>query len=137
MMRKSKYSKYLVLALTIFVVSPIDDLVFASLFGTALFGFGSTEFYLLLIVTTAFSVILWKSRRKQTTMKPKTDTKTTCYQQQNSVLEVSFLRYYVPLQHLICQENGEGWKKKRLQAVAKCCAIIQSISITLGDDLTF
>jgi uncharacterized membrane protein YesL len=81
MIRKSKYFKYLALAFTIIVVSPIDDLVFASLFGTALFGFGSTEFYLCLIVTTIFSVIMWKSKRKQTAMKPKIDTKTTLYQQ--------------------------------------------------------
>ncbi len=55
---KNKYVTYLTLALTIFIASPLDDIIFTSLFGTALFGFGTIEFYLFLAVMTILSVLM-------------------------------------------------------------------------------
>ena len=64
-MKKNKYLKYLALALTIFVVSPLDDIIFASLFGTALFSFGTIGFFLFLIPMTIVSVLMWKKRPRR------------------------------------------------------------------------
>lgn len=57
---KKEYLGCLAAALAIFIASPIDDLIIASICGTALFGFGTIGFYLLLAVTTTFSVLMWK-----------------------------------------------------------------------------
>ena len=57
---KYKYVKYLTLALTIFIASPLDDIIFTSLFGTALFGFGTIEFCLFLAAMTILSVLMYR-----------------------------------------------------------------------------
>jgi hypothetical protein len=57
---KSKHGAALAAILAIIVISPLDDVILAALFGTALFGFGSTAFYLLLIASSAVSITLWK-----------------------------------------------------------------------------
>ena len=59
---KNKYLGYLMIALTIFVASPIDDLIIAALFGTVLFGFGTIGFYVLFSSTAILSVIMWKEQ---------------------------------------------------------------------------
>jgi hypothetical protein len=59
-LRDNRYIGYLIFALTIFVVSPIDDFLVTALFGTALFGFGNSEFYVFLVLTMMVSVLIWK-----------------------------------------------------------------------------
>ncbi len=60
---KNKYRECLAIALALFVISPIDDVVVAALFGTALFGFGSLPFYILLGASSTVSIILWKRHK--------------------------------------------------------------------------
>jgi hypothetical protein len=60
---KNKYLAGLTLALAIFVISPADDVIVATLFGTALFGFGSTAFYAFLVLSSTVSITFWMSRR--------------------------------------------------------------------------
>jgi amino acid transporter len=62
---KNKYTAGLAIALTIFVISPLDDVILAAFFGTALFGFGSIPFYLFLLLSSTASIIFWKSRRRR------------------------------------------------------------------------
>ncbi len=57
---KNKYVACLTLALTIFIASPLDDIIFTSLLGTALFGFGTIEFYLFLAIITILSVSMFR-----------------------------------------------------------------------------
>jgi len=47
-------------ALAVFLVSPLDDIALSTLFGGAVFGFGSTAFYALLIASSTVSVLVWK-----------------------------------------------------------------------------
>ncbi len=42
---KSKY-RTVAAALALFVISPLDDVLFAALFGSAIFGLGSMPFYI-------------------------------------------------------------------------------------------
>jgi hypothetical protein len=58
--RKSKYPAYLAFAIAVFIASPLDDIIFTSLLGTALFGLGTVEFYSFLALTTILSVMIWK-----------------------------------------------------------------------------
>ncbi len=57
---KDKFHSFAVVAFAVFLVSPLDDILISALFGTAVFGFGSTPFYLLLIASSTVSVLLWK-----------------------------------------------------------------------------
>ncbi len=57
---KLKRHSVLAIALAVFIVSPLDDVLATALFGTAVFGFGSTAFYLLLIASSTISMVLWK-----------------------------------------------------------------------------
>ncbi len=66
---KIKRHSILAIALAIFVVSPLDDMVVAALFGTAFFGFGSTPFYLLLIASSTISMLIWKRHELATRLK--------------------------------------------------------------------
>ncbi len=70
---KNKYMTGLALALTLFVLSPADDVIMATLFGTALFGFGSIAFYIFLALSSTVSVLIWVSRRrhKESNAQPK------------------------------------------------------------------
>ncbi len=61
-MKRNKIVGYAVLALAIFVASPLDDILYASLFGTALFGFGTLQFYLLLVLVAVPSLLVWRKR---------------------------------------------------------------------------
>ncbi|MCW4019513.1 MAG: hypothetical protein NWF00_12695 [Candidatus Bathyarchaeota archaeon] len=63
---KNTYRGCLAIALALFVISPIDDLVVAALFGTALFGFGSLPFYILLGAssTVIYSILSKKPKRE-------------------------------------------------------------------------
>ncbi len=69
MRKNSKFVAYLALALTVFVVSPIDDIIFAALFSSALFGFGTIGFYCLSIIMTLFSVFMWRVGKKKSQLK--------------------------------------------------------------------
>ncbi|MCW4030385.1 MAG: hypothetical protein NWE92_12155 [Candidatus Bathyarchaeota archaeon] len=51
------------LALAIFILSPADDIILATLFGGAVFGFGSLPFYLLLLASSTISIMLWYKRK--------------------------------------------------------------------------
>jgi hypothetical protein len=57
--RRNRLFAYLALAVTVFVVSPIDDIILASLSGAALFGFGTSGFYAFLILMTTVSILIW------------------------------------------------------------------------------
>ncbi len=59
-MKRNKIVAYAALAFAIFVASPLDDILFASLFGTALFGFGTVQFYLLFVLVAIPSVLFWR-----------------------------------------------------------------------------
>ena len=63
---KNKYLAYLALALTILAVTPIDDILISSIFGGALFGFGTFEFYFFTILISTASVLIWVTRRRKT-----------------------------------------------------------------------
>ncbi len=65
MSRKNKFVAYLALALTVLVVSPLDDIVFALLFGTVLFGFGTIGFYVITILMTILSVFMWRAHGRK------------------------------------------------------------------------
>ena len=65
MKRNSKLVTYLMFALTIFVVRPLDYIVFASVFGSVLFGFGTVGFYCFSIIMALFSVLLWRARGRK------------------------------------------------------------------------
>jgi|GEM_PF-2735762 hypothetical protein len=69
MPKKKKYRTCFAVALAIFVASPLDDMVIAAVFGTALFGFGSTSFYMLLIASSTISAIFWKRQSIVTHLK--------------------------------------------------------------------
>ncbi len=56
----NKFRAFLATALAFFIISPLDDIVVSALFGTALFGFGSLPFYLLLIASSTASIAFWK-----------------------------------------------------------------------------
>lgn len=64
MKKANNLFKYLAILLAIIIVSPLDDIFFASFFGTLLFGLGTTAFYLCLIISTAFSIIIWKIKQR-------------------------------------------------------------------------
>jgi hypothetical protein len=61
---KYTFKACLTLALVIFVLSPADDIILATVFGTAVFGFGSMPFYLLLVGSSVVSIALWFRRRR-------------------------------------------------------------------------
>ncbi len=61
---KNRFFSCLFVAFTAFVVSPLDDIVIAALFGGSLFGFGSTAFCALILGSTVFSIAMWLWRRK-------------------------------------------------------------------------
>jgi hypothetical protein len=54
----------LAVALAIFFISPIDDVIFSALFGSLLFGFGSLPFYIILFATSIISLIFWLSHKQ-------------------------------------------------------------------------
>jgi hypothetical protein len=62
---KTTFRACLAIAFAIFVISPIDDVIIAALFGTALFGFGSISFYILLLASSTVSIIFWKRRKRR------------------------------------------------------------------------
>jgi hypothetical protein len=62
--KKRKCAALLTGIMTLIIISPIDDIALAAVFGTALFGFGSIPFYLLMAGSSAFSVIFWVRRKR-------------------------------------------------------------------------
>ncbi|MGD6852302.1 MAG: hypothetical protein ACQCN6_09615 [Candidatus Bathyarchaeia archaeon] len=66
---KNKLHSLLAIAFAVFIVSPLDDLVLAAVFGTAVFGFGSASFYVLLAVSSVVSVIFWKRHQLASILK--------------------------------------------------------------------
>jgi hypothetical protein len=74
---KNKYLAYIALAITIFVVTPLDDIVISSIFGGALFGFGTFEFYFFTILTSAASILIWITRGRKLYSKKKEEQHET------------------------------------------------------------
>lgn len=62
---KNKYPTYLALALAIFAATPIDDILVSSIFGGALFGFGTFEFYFFTLLISAASILIWVTRGRK------------------------------------------------------------------------
>jgi hypothetical protein len=60
MKKKNKYVAGLAFAAALFVASPLDDVIVASLFGTAFFGIGTPTFYVFVVVMTVVSLLFWK-----------------------------------------------------------------------------
>jgi hypothetical protein len=69
MKQKIKSKSFLAIALAVFIVSPLDDMVIAAVFGTAVFGFGSVAFYVLLTVSSTVSILFWKRHQLATILK--------------------------------------------------------------------
>lgn len=64
MLKNKKKTCALISALVaIIIISPLDDIAIAAVFGTAFFGFGSTSFYLLMAGTSTVSIIVWLWRK--------------------------------------------------------------------------
>lgn len=61
---KKKYVATLTTVVALIIISPLDDITIAAVFGTALFGFGSIPFYLLMAGSSAVSVIFWVRRKR-------------------------------------------------------------------------
>ncbi len=61
---KSQYRTVLAVVLTLFVISPLDDVLIAALFGTAIFGLGSMPFYIFVGVSLPISIVFWRRRMK-------------------------------------------------------------------------
>jgi O-antigen/teichoic acid export membrane protein len=57
---QNKTRSIFAVALAVIVVSPLDDIALSALFGSAVFGFGSTAFYALVVASSAVSVLIWK-----------------------------------------------------------------------------
>ncbi len=63
MRNKKKYGALFTTIIAIIVISPLDDIALAALCGTALFGFGSISFYMLMAGSSVASVTVWMWRR--------------------------------------------------------------------------
>ncbi|MGD6934367.1 MAG: hypothetical protein ACQCN5_09190 [Candidatus Bathyarchaeia archaeon] len=63
MKNKKKYAALFTTIIAIIVISPLDDIALAALCGTALFGFGSAPFYMLIAGSSVASVTVWMWRR--------------------------------------------------------------------------
>lgn len=76
--QKKKYGALFAALVAVIIISPLDDIAVAALFGTALFGFGSWPFYLLIAGSSAASVTVWMWRKhaKQDTPKKYQDSLT-------------------------------------------------------------
>lgn len=76
---KKKVGGFLTALVAIIIVSPLDDVAFAALFGTALFGFSSIAFYLLMAGSSAISVVLWLRRKHSKHIFAKTEMRLPEY----------------------------------------------------------
>lgn len=59
-LNQNKTRSVLAVALAVIVVSPLDDIAISALFGSAVFGFGSTAFFALVVASSAVSLMVWK-----------------------------------------------------------------------------
>jgi hypothetical protein len=57
---QNKVRSILATTIAAIVVSPLDDIALSAVFGSTAFGFGSTSFYMLVITSTAVSLLIWK-----------------------------------------------------------------------------
>ncbi|MGD6808434.1 MAG: hypothetical protein ACQCN3_01915 [Candidatus Bathyarchaeia archaeon] len=76
---KKKYGALLTALVAIIIISPLDDILIATLCGGALFGFGSLQFYLLMAGSSVASITVWAWRKqnKHTTVKTSFNQKVT------------------------------------------------------------
>lgn len=57
---KNKFYSCAVLAVTAFFISPCDDIILSTVFGGAVFGFGSLPFYVVMAISIVASIALWR-----------------------------------------------------------------------------
>jgi hypothetical protein len=60
---KKKIGTLLTALVAIIVISPLDDIAVATVFGGALLGFGSVSFYVLMACSSIVSVAFWMRRK--------------------------------------------------------------------------
>jgi len=60
---KKKYGALISALVAIIIISPLDEIAIAALFGTAFFGFGSISFYLLMVGSSTVSITVWLWRK--------------------------------------------------------------------------
>jgi hypothetical protein len=61
---KNKFYSCAVLAVTAFFISPCDDIILSTVFGGAVFGFGSLPFYIVMAASIVMSIALWRWGKK-------------------------------------------------------------------------
>jgi hypothetical protein len=61
---KKKLFALLTTLVAIIVISPLDDIAIAAVFGTAMFGFGSAPFYLLMTCSSIVSIAYWIKHKR-------------------------------------------------------------------------
>ncbi|MCW3999406.1 MAG: hypothetical protein NWE93_04120 [Candidatus Bathyarchaeota archaeon] len=67
MLKESKnrrLSSYMAVVVAIFVLSPLDDILIAAVCGSALFGFGSAPFYIVMAASSVVSVVFWLRHKR-------------------------------------------------------------------------
>lgn len=64
MAKKKKFVASILFVISLIILSPIDDIVFAAVFGTVLFEFGSTEWFLLIILTSIIGFYIFSNGKK-------------------------------------------------------------------------
>jgi uncharacterized membrane protein YdjX (TVP38/TMEM64 family) len=60
---KKKVGSLLTAVIALIVLSPLDDIAVAAVFGGAILGFGSVSFYVLIACSSAVSVAFWLRRK--------------------------------------------------------------------------
>lgn len=65
MRKKNRYLATLMLIATAIIISPLDDIAIAAVFGSVLFPIGSLEWYIIVISLTTISLFLIVDWRKK------------------------------------------------------------------------
>jgi hypothetical protein len=63
MKTKNKFFSCALIAVTAFFVSPCDDIILTSVFGGAVFGFGTIPFYAVMVASIIVSIGLWRYKK--------------------------------------------------------------------------
>jgi hypothetical protein len=61
---KNNLYSFAVLAVTAFLIGPCDDIIPSTVFGGAVFGFGSLPFYIVMAASIVASIALWRWEKK-------------------------------------------------------------------------
>jgi hypothetical protein len=76
---KKKIGTLLTALVAIIVISPLDDIAVAAVFGGALFGFRSASFYVLIACSSVVSVAFWMRRKHVKRIFTKTEIRLPGY----------------------------------------------------------